>query len=143
MTDSGAPAGVGAMPYGPETAVVRRFLVRLAALDLPAHDAVVDRFSTLSLAPAFGAADLSLGEAIERSGRADARDALAGPLLQLVRDRDAEQPEDAERVALDPIAEPALAALLALLVRDLLSAETLAVLYAPFADVISLNSLLD
>ena len=38
--------------------------------------------------------------------------------------------------AIDPIAEPALAALLALAVRDLLEPRVLATLYEPFAEAI-------
>lgn len=150
----------GTLPYGPATAPIRRFFVALAALEIEPHDAVVRRFASQSESSAFLAADATLGEIIERSGRTDARDALFGPLLQLVRDRDvAEQAvaEDAvadeavadEAVAeantpvpLDPIAEPALAALMALLVHDLLSAATLATLYAAFAEAIPLDSVL-
>ena len=83
-----------------------------------------------------------LGETIERSGRTDARDALAGPLLQLVRHpRDTGADVDDGLEALDPIAEPALAALLAILVDDLLPAEPRALLYAPFQFVIPYEKL--
>ncbi len=145
-------SGSGALPYGPATAAIRRFLVALAALDLEAHDAVVERFAALSRSAGFSAADALLGEIIERSGRVDARDALSGPLLQLVRDRDgsgtepAKDPEDPKDpdapVALDPIAEPALAALMALLVQDLLPTGTAEILYGAFAAAIPLDSVL-
>jgi len=138
------------------TAEVRRFLVQLAALELDAHDTVVQRFAEIVQARSFAVADETVGNVIERSGRTDARDALAGPLLQLVRLHEpaeelstqhetsdaAEQmrrdtsASDAAPVLLDPIAEPALAALLALLVRDLLSSETFDALYAPFREII-------
>jgi hypothetical protein len=148
---SGGAAGSASgstTPYGPNTAAIRRFLVKLAALELPAHDAVVARYAAEFPAQEFAAAELMLGEIIERSGRSDARDALAGPLLQLVRDREAEAAsgsaplEAPESVPLDPIAEPALAALLALLVCDLLPPERLAVLYAPFDESIPLQGVL-
>ena len=140
----------GTLPYGPATAPIRRFFVALAALEIEPHDAVVRRFAAQSESGAFLAADATLGEIIERSGRTDARDALFGPLLQLVRDRDVVEEAVAEEsvaeadtpVPLDPIAEPALAALMALLVHDLLSAATLATLYAAFAEAIPLDSVL-
>ncbi len=136
----------GALPYGPATAAIRRFFVALAALDLEAHDDVVARFSALSKSAAFSAADATLGEIIDRSGRTDARNALFGPLLQLVRERDAgagDSGGDSDApVPLDSIAEPALAALMGLLVHDLLSMEMLATLYAAFADAIPLDSVL-
>jgi len=150
----------GTFPYGPATPAIRRFFVALSALEIEPHDAVVRRFAAESASAAFSAADATLGEIIERSGRTDARDALFGPLLQLVRERDAEEAatEDAATggpatggagagdtdapIPLDPIAEPALAALMALLVNDLLRAETLATLYAAFAEAIPLDSVL-
>ena len=154
-------------PYGPATPLVRQFLVRLSALDLAAHDAVVERFAELGASSAFLAADAQLATLIEGSGRADARDALFGPLLQLVRlpdaspsssaaqldgvDRaagaDAERPvavsdaDDEAPVPLDPIAEPAMAALLGLLVRDLLAPDLFVVLYAAFEVAIPFASL--
>ncbi len=139
------------MPYGPATASVRRFLVQLAALDLNAHDTVVARFNACLPTRPFHAAELELGEVVERSGRADARDALAGPLMQLVRQRDtdldAATPNDAETspnaIPLDPIAEPALSALLALLVRDLLPSASFNILYSAFDEVIPQESLFD
>ena len=66
----------GTLPYGPATAPIRRFFVALAALEIEPHDAVVRRFAAQSESGAFLAADATLGEIIERSGRTDARDAL-------------------------------------------------------------------
>lgn len=135
-------------PYGPATSAVRQFLVRLAGLGASARAEAVQRFEEIARTSAFVAAELRLAETIERSGRTDARDALAGPLLQLVRIPDAPDrdtpvvtPDDDEGEAdalaqLDPIAEPALAALLALLVADLLPQSTTDQLYAPFAELI-------
>ena len=132
-------------PYGPATDVVRNFLVHLAGLDGEAHDGVVARFAELRQTRVYRAADVMLGETMARSGRSDARDAVAGPLLQLVRidepDNSAvpgHRPDD----TVDPIAEPAVAAVLALIVSDLLSTATLATLYAPFEPVVPLVSVL-
>lgn len=130
MTDSTVPQF--RQPYGPATAAVRRFLVQLAALDGAAHADVIARFATVCPSREFSAADRVLGETIERSGRNEAREAVAGPLLQLVRIAD----------DLDPIAEPALAALLALIVSDLLAESTLRTLYKPFEHAIPLDTVL-
>jgi hypothetical protein len=109
--------------------------VQLAALDAAARAGVVTRFDGIASSPAFAAADAILAETIERSGRNAERDALAGPLLQIARRRDEMLPADgmAQPGDLDPIAEPALAALLALLVADLLPARHFELLYSPFA----------
>ncbi len=131
-----SPTGQTSAPYGPGTPAVRRFLVQLAGLGAVAREQVVARYAASSRTSAYAAAETALGDAIERSGRTDARDALAGPLLQLVRRADAADSPDDELAALDPIAEPALAALLALIVADLLPRDTVALLYAPFDDVI-------
>jgi len=113
-------------------------MVRLAALDAEARNTVLARFASVARTRAFALADAALAATIERSGRADAQNALAGPLLQIVGPREvpgAEHPsgdsaEDAPDV--NAFAEPALAALLALLVRDLLSTAHFATLYGPF-----------
>jgi hypothetical protein len=140
ITPDGRPAGA---PYGPATPSIRRFLVQLAALDAEAREAVVERFAAVAGSRAFVTADAALAETIERSGRADAQDALAGPLLQLVRRReqaaDSALPTDAgedEEQTLEALAEPALAALLALLVRDLLAPAHFRTLYGAFDPVI-------
>ena len=130
---------MGAQPYGPETAAVRRFLVRLAGLGATDRATVVARYETIAATRAYEAADARLGEVITRSGRDEARDALSGPLLQLVKrpTPDVSPAADAEAdIALDPIAEPALAALLALMVRDLLDDATVQLLTDAFADTI-------
>ena len=129
-----------ALPYGPETPAVRRFLVRLAGLGSSDRARVVERFAATAGERVFAAAEAALATAIERSGRETARDALSGPLLQLVQvadvPRSAAETDETMLASLDPVAEPALAALLALLVRDLLPAEQFAVLYAAFDDSI-------
>ena len=130
---------MGAQPYGPETAAVRRFLVRLAGLGATDRAAVVARYETIAATRAYEAADARLGEVITRSGRDEARDALSGPLLQLVKrpTPDVSPASDAKaEIALEPIAEPALAALLALMVRDLLDDATVQLLTDAFADTI-------
>ncbi len=146
MTES--PAEGGSSPYGPNTARVRRFLVRLAALGHVERAQVVARFASLSGGRAFATAEVALADAIERSGRADARDALGGPLLQIARhmvpDGPAANTADEEADALDdldPVAEPALAALMALLAEDLISAEHRRLLYSAFDEVIPLDRL--
>ena len=132
----------GAQPYGPQTAAVRSFLVRLAGLGAADRDAVAARHAALADAPRYRRADATLGDVITRSGREAARDALTGPLLQLVKRQaaltDAAE-GDADDIALDPIAEPALAALLALLVRDLLDDDTVRLLTEAFSDTIPLG----
>ena len=128
-----------ALPYGPNTPAVRHFLRQLAGLGTSARVDVVTRHGSTCTTRAWQAAETVLGTTIERAGRADAQQAIAGPLLQLVRRGDAPTGTDADDAALDqlePIAEPALAALLVLIVADLLPAEVAERLYAPFASVI-------
>ena len=130
---------MGAQPYGPQTVAIRGFLVRLAGLGTTDRAAVVARFETIARTRDYEAADARLGDVIKRSGREEARDALSGPLLQLVKRPTPDVPpaSDAEaEIALEPIAEPALAALLALMVRDLLDDATVQLLTDAFADTI-------
>lgn len=129
---------------------MRHFLVQLAGLGHSARTEVVAAHLKRVALPAFYAADTALADTIARSGRDDARDALAGPLLQLVQLKDgaghaaastlnavsAEGHGDDPLSDLDPIAEPALAAALALLVSDVLPMDAFTELYAPFASVI-------
>ena len=126
------------LPYGPNTAVIRRFLVRLAGLGSGDKAAVVARYGELTRTKAWEAAETLLATAIERSGRDPQRDALSGPLLQLVRPADATATisEDDALAQLDPVAEPALAALLALMVRDLLPEAAVGTLMEPFAGIV-------
>jgi hypothetical protein len=128
-----------ALPYGPNTPAVRHFLRQLAGLGTSARTDVVTRHTVACTTRDWQAAETVLGTTIERAGRAEAQQAIAGPLLQLVRrgDAPAETGTDDEALdQLDPIAEPALAALLVLIVADLLPAEVAERLYAPFAPVI-------
>lgn len=137
------PLGNG--PYGPCTPRVRNFLVRLAGLGQSSRAEVVRRHVQCSALSTYHTADALLGDTIARSGREDIRDALAGPLLQLVQRSDMPTPADADDdplQALDAIAEPALAAAMALLASDILPAETVRELYAPFDTVIPLTAAL-
>ena len=131
------------MPYGPATPSIRRFLVQLAGLDAATHAAVTAKFASLSTSQAFAAADAALADTIERSGRSQERDALAGPLLQMTRRASGMLPADGTEQPhdLDPIAEPALAALLALLVADVIPPRHFAVLYSAFEDAIPRDAL--
>ena len=132
---------MNAAPYGPATAVIRKFLVQLAALDRAPHDDIISSYATLASTSRFDSADQQLSEAIARSGRTDARDALFGPFLQLMREREADG-DASEEMVLDPIAESALAALMSLLVHDLLPHDVLATLYAPYEPWIPLATIL-
>lgn len=130
---------MSAQPYGPNTAGVRRFLVQLAGLGKDDRGLVVERYTQVSATLTWRAAEQQLATAIERSGREPQRDALTGPLLQLVRPVNAPAPatEDDALALLDPVAEPALAALLALMVEELLPPDAVETLCAPFAGVIA------
>lgn len=131
------------MPYGPNTPAVRRFLVDFAGLSQSDRANVVSRYTQLSADNAWQQAERELGRVIVASGRESAQQALAGPLLQLVRraspatdgDSSAEAESDREP-ELDDVAEAALAALLTLLAQDLLNIEQRRALLAPFADVL-------
>lgn len=132
-------AGDNARPYGPATPHIRRFLAALAGLSASDREEVVTRYRAAERQPAWAAAERALATAIAGSDREAARDAAAGPLLQLLR---VAPPDDTDPLAsLDAVAEPALAALLALLVRDVLAPATFDVLTAPFATVLPLVSI--
>jgi hypothetical protein len=132
---------VSSQPYGPQTTAVRRFLQQLAGLSAVDRAQVVERYIARSSEHGWSRAERALGEAMVRGDREAARDALSGPLMQLVRNPSA-APTDDEAIALaalDPIAEPALAALLALVVRDLLAPDEVALLLSPFAALVTLE----
>ena len=129
--------------YGPNTPAVRRFLQRLAGK--PAADCIAAARIYLSLqgSPEFSAADRTLGRALETSGRTDARDAVVGPLVQLMSGH-AERLEaaaDGSGITTDDMAESALAAALGLIVGDVIPAGTLEVLYRPYAELIRLEDI--
>ena len=131
------------LPYGPNTPAVRRFLQRLAGK--PAADCAAAARVYLSLqgTPALIAADRAVGRAVESSSRTDARDAVVGPVIQLMNghaERLATDPA-LSGVSLDDMAETALAAVLALIVGDIIAADALEVLYRPYATLIPIEQI--
>ena len=128
--------------YGPNTPLIRRFLQRLAALTPGDESEIADRYAALATGDAFRAADAAVALLIAGAGRDAERDAMAGPLLQLVRARvNDTQPTNRDASGSRPIAEPALAALLALLMHDLLPPKGFKVLYQSFEPLIAFDSL--
>ena len=128
-------------PYGPASPVVRRFLQRLAAQRELVWLAAARRYQDPVDAAERQRADRALGAAIERLGREPARDALVGPVVQMARRvASALHPEVTDEV-LEGLAEPALAAALALVVSDELERNLMASLYKPFEGAIPLASL--
>ena len=121
---------------------MRRFLQRFAALAPAEWDAAAASYAAAQGTAAAIAADRDLQRAVERAGRTAERDAVLGPLAQLVRADDAPAVVDDEAPPdLHPVAEAALAALLALVVRDVLPARAFTTLYAPFAAAIPADAL--
>lgn len=146
MSSPGTPEGPAAArsassspdaPYGPQTPAVRRFLQHFAALAPDEWDAAAAAYAASAGTASAVAADRDLARAVERAARTAERDAVLGPLAGLVRiDRDTHDAGNAGDDAppeMHPVAEAALATLLALVVRDVLSARAFATLYAPFA----------
>ena len=136
----------GGRPYGPNTPAVRRFLQRFAALRPAEWERAARRYEEQQGTPALAAADRALAQSVERAGRTAERDAVVGPLVQLVRDapippRGHERGDEGLALLLPPVAEAALAALLALVVRDVLPARAFDALYAPFAELVPVQVL--
>ena len=128
-------------PYGPASPVVRRFLQRLAAQRELVWLAAARRYQDPVDAAERQRADRALGAAIARLGREPARAALVGPVVQMARRvASALHPEVTDEV-LEGLAEPALAAALALVVSDELERNLMACLYKPFEGAIPLASL--
>ena len=125
------------------TPIVRRFLVQFAGLGASSRARIVTRYASLSSSRDFSHAEQALASTLERSGRTAERDALAGPLLQLVRrpprvsDEQTSTASGDDLEHFDAVAEPALAAVLVLLVADLLEPTVAATLYAPLSDEIA------
>lgn len=130
------------VPYGPRTARVRHFLVQLARQPAVVWLAAARHYEVHRNDDAMRRADRALGHAVEAYARERERDALVGPVLQLAR-RAVPAPIDGgdDIETMERLAEPALAAALALLVEDLLTAEQVETLYAAFADVVPLADL--
>ena len=122
------------LPYGPNTNSVRRLLQRLAALPPEEWARLAQLYEGLARTASFAAADRALGEAIAAAGREAEGEAVVGPVVQLATDA-------AERVARsmggdatpepDRFGEPALAASLAVIARDLLDEQQFQLLYGP------------
>ena len=130
------------LPYGPNSMLVRRFLQRLAALGVASEQQVVTTYETVTKRTEFWDADSAVAILVAKAGRQTDRDAMAGPLLQLAASKvgsDASAAREAE--PLRPIAEPALAALLALMMADLLEPDHFKVLYESFEQTIPFESL--
>ena len=121
---------------------MRHFLQRLARQPAIAWLAAARQYAERRDTPTVRRADRALGQVIDGHGRARERDALVGPVLQMARSAvPAPMGESDDDETLERMAEPALAAALALLVEDLLAAEHVAALYAPFAQAIPLDTL--
>ena len=128
------------MPYGPNTAAVRRFLQRLAGKPVSDCIAAARVYLELQSTPDFRTADRALGHALEASGRTDARDAIVGPLVQLMTSHAPKLDADITGgVTVDDLAEAALAAALGLIVGDVIPAPVLEMLYRPFEGIIPLE----
>jgi hypothetical protein len=135
MTESGER-----WPYGPNTRTVRRFLQRFAALAPDEWAGAAERFAAAEGTPRFRRADRALGAAVGAAGREGERDAALRPLAELLRRAERDGP-DREEGELDPVAAAAVAAVLALVMRDVLAADTFDALYAPFAELIPVERL--
>ena len=128
------------MPYGPNTAAVRRFLQRLAGKPVSDCLAAARTYIELQGSADFRTADRALGHALETSGRTDARDAIVGPLVQLMNGHAPKLEADITGgLTVDDLAEAALAAALGLIVGDVIPATALEVLYRPYAGIIPLE----
>ena len=140
------------LPYGPHTDAVRRLLQRLAAAPAESWADAARRYEALARTPRYAAAERALAQAIADAGRERERDAVVGPLVQIAADaaeRDARvarlepaPPAAAPATsaggddAADRFAEPALAAALAVVMRDLLGREEFAALYEGVAGMV-------
>ena len=124
------PAGES-LPYGPNTPAVRAFLRRAAERSAAEWVTAALVYERMQHTLPFRGADHALGQAIERASRESARDAVVAPIVQIARAK-APGGADAPPETVERFAEAALAAALALIARDLLPAETVAILYRPF-----------
>lgn len=139
MTAPRAPA-----PYGPNTAMVRRFLQRLAGKPVGDCVAAARAYLSLQSAPEFASVDRALGAAIDGADRGDARDAVVGPIVQLMGTHSERLSQgETAGIGADDLAEAALAAALALIARDLLPEPTFELLYGPYRGLIPLDELGD
>ena len=129
-----------APPYGPRTPLLRHFLRRLATQPPVVWLAAARHYERARDASAHRRADHALAAAVAALGREAARDALVGPVVQMAR-RAAAAHGPADEQDVERLAEPALAATLALLVSDTLPAAHVAQLYGAFDGAIPLAEL--
>jgi hypothetical protein len=144
---SSSPPPAAPLPYGPNTDAVRRLLQRLAAAPAEAWMATAERYDALARTSRYAAAERALAALVTAAGRERERDAVVGPLVQIAADA-AERVErigrpgtsggeaapapsatDAALSLSDRFAEPALAAALAVVMRDVLRREAFEALY--------------
>jgi hypothetical protein len=119
---------------------VRRFLQRLAGKPLADCVAAARVYLSLQRTPDFSAADRALGIAIDRGARVDARDAIVGPIVQLMSSHSERLAAGREAgVTTDDLAEAALGAVLALVARDLMPVPVFEVLYRPYSGIIPVS----
>jgi hypothetical protein len=131
-----------ALPYGPNTDAVRRLLQRLAAAPADDWARAARLYEGLARTARFAAAERALATAVSGAGRERERDAVVGPVVQISADAarrvgrvargDAPDgaPSDESDESADRFAEPALAAALAVISRDVLSPEDFETLYS-------------
>ncbi|MFL5577908.1 MAG: hypothetical protein ACJ79S_18290 [Gemmatimonadaceae bacterium] len=123
-------------PYGPNTDAVRRLLQRLAAAPVDEWERAARIYEGLARTGRFSAAERALAATVTAAGRERERDAVVGPVVQIAADaarRGAGAATGERKSADEPtdrFAEPALAAALAVIVRDLLSPDDFETLYS-------------
>ena len=135
-TSHPSPDPIG--PYGPNTPAIRAFLQRLATQPAVVWLAAARRHAMAAGSDDARTADRALAAAITRTGRVEPRDALVGPVLQMARRAAGLGGLDADDAeAVEGLAEPALAAALALVVADVLDARHQAQLTASYASLLT------
>lgn len=112
----------GSLPYGPATARVRSLLLSLNRITTRGWLVLAHEYRRRSEAGELVKADVALGEAIERAGLEDARDAVVGPVLQIAHRAVTVSNGAVQAAGLDAesLAEAALAAVLATLASPVL-----------------------
>jgi hypothetical protein len=109
-------------PYGPNTRLVRSFLVSLNSASTRDWIVFTHEYKRRQDAGELARADAALAEAVNRGALEDARDAVVGPVVQLAG-RIASAPDGAATAAgldLDDLAEAVLAGALALVAAPLM-----------------------
>jgi hypothetical protein len=137
-----ASSPAAALPYGPNSQLVRRLLQRLSALPPAGWARAAATYAELQGDARLRRADRSLQGAVERTGRERARDAVVGPLVHLVAGLgQLPAAPGAPAVDVEKWSEVALAAALALVVRDAIDQRAFDALWAPWAELIPSASL--